>query len=328
MTDATRDGPGAEGELPYASDYHAPVLCKTAVDGLVTDSGGVYVDGTMGGGGHTAALLDRLDDGASVFGIDRDEEAIAFASRRLDRDIKSGRLRIVRGNAANLVELLKPLGVSRIDGLLMDLGVSSHQLDSASRGFSHSREGALDMRMHQAESDSGDDPDLTSAGDLINASTERALSNLLRLYGEEPRARRIAAAIVAARPLHTTTELAAVVRGAVPRTDEAKSLARVFQALRVAVNRELESLQAALSAATELTIPGGRLVMIAYHSLEDRIVKRYMRSGDTTGVVKRDLYGNALAPWRPIGRVVKPDAAEVAANPRARSARLRVAERT
>ncbi len=287
----------------------------------------MYVDGTLGGGGHTAELLERLDDKARVFGIDRDADAIAFASERLVRDIGSGRLTVIRGNAANAEALLAVHDVDVIDGLLLDLGVSSHQLDTAGRGFSHAREGALDMRMNQAEHVSGSEPGDGSAGALVNTSDERALRDLLFRYGEEPRARKIAAAIVAARPLQTTIELANVVRGAVPRTAEAKSLARVFQAIRIAVNRELEELHGVLLAGTKLVRPGGRLVVIAYHSLEDRMVKRFIRSGDLSGLVQRDIYGNALAPWKALGRVVKPDAGEIDSNPRARSARLRIAER-
>jgi 16S rRNA (cytosine1402-N4)-methyltransferase len=325
--DDERDGREESGVRPYASDYHAPVLCKIAVDGLVTDTAGTYVDGTLGGGGHTAALLDRLGSKASVFGIDRDEDAIAFASRRLVRDLQSGRLHVVHGNVADLVELLHPLNVVAIDGLLLDLGVSSYQLDTGSRGFSHAREGKLDMRMDQAENAPGDHLERVSAGALVNASSEQELRDVLFRFGEEPRARRIAAAVVSARPLETTSDLASVVRATVPRDVENKTLARVFQAIRIAVNRELEALEGALRAAATLIRPGGRLVVISYHSLEDRIVKRFMRSGDATGEIKRDVYGNALAPFRPIGRVTKADADEAAANPRSRSARMRIAER-
>jgi 16S rRNA (cytosine1402-N4)-methyltransferase len=182
--------------------------------------------------------------------------------------------------------------------------------------------------MDRAEGPTESAPTDTSAGALINASSERTLRDVLFRFGEEPRARRIAAAIVAARPLSTTTELADVIRNAVPREVEAKTLARVFQAIRIEVNRELEALEAALDAATELVKPGGRLVVIAYHSLEDRIVKRFLRSGSAGGEAPRDLYGNVRSPWRPVGRVVKADEAESAANPRSRSARLRIGERT
>ena len=327
MSDNTRDGQSATGNTPYATDYHAPVLCKTAVDGLVTDTAGTYVDGTLGGGGHTAALLDRLDSKASVFGIDRDEDAITFSTGRLVRELESGRLRIVRGNVADLVELLTSEDVAEIDGLLLDLGVSSHQLDTGERGFSYARDGTLDMRMDQAANAPGTDPERVSAGALVNSSSEQVLRDVLFRFGEEPRSRRIAAAIVSARPLESTSDLADVVRAVVPRDAETKTLARVFQAIRIAVNRELEALESALTAAQTLIRPGGRLVVISYHSLEDRIVKRFMRSGDATGEVKRDIYGNTLAPFRPIGRVIKADDAEAAANPRSRSARMRIAER-
>lgn len=328
MTDKKREKDSPDGQPSEDPVYHAPVLCKTAVDELVTDADGTYVDGTLGGGGHAAALLDRLGERAAVFGIDQDEDAIDFGSRRLAREIELGRLCVIRGNFGELRDVLRARDVDAIDGLLLDLGVSSHQLDTPSRGFSHTREGRLDMRMHRAEGSTGDTPAARTAGALIETASEGELADLFFRYGEEPRARRIAAAIVAARPIETTTELAAIVRRAVPRDAEARSLARVFQALRIAVNRELEALEAALNAATSLVRPGGRLVVIAYHSLEDRLVKRFMRSGSPDGVVRRDVYGNALSPWRAAGRVVKPSDDEVAANPRARSARLRVAERT
>jgi len=323
-----RDGRTTGSKLPYAVDYHAPVLCKTAVDGLVTDEHGTYVDGTLGGGGHTAALLNRLATDAVVFGLDRDDDAIVFASGRLKREIDLGRLVTIRGNIADLLELMRARGIRKVDGLLLDLGVSSHQLDTPERGFSHSKEGELDMRMDRAEGPTESAPTGTSAGALINTSSERTLRDVLFRFGEEPRARRIAGAIVAARPMSTTTELAEVIRNAVPREVEAKTLARVFQAIRIEVNRELEALEAALYAATELVKPGGRLVVIAYHSLEDRIVKRFMRSGSSGGDAPRDLYGNVLSPWKVIGRVVRADEAESAANPRSRSARLRIAERS
>jgi len=327
MTDNMREKDSPDGQSSEDPVYHAPVLCKTAVDELVTDADGTYVDGTLGGGGHAAALLDRLGERALVFGIDQDEDAISYASRRLASEIERGRLRIIRGNFGELPDVMRGQSVETIDGLLLDLGVSSHQLDTPSRGFSHAREGKLDMRMHRAVGSTGETPATPTAGALIETASERELADVFFRYGEEPQARRIAAAIVAARPIETTTELAAIVRRAVPRDAESKSLARVFQALRIAVNRELEALEAALNAATLLVRPGGRLVVIAYHSLEDRLVKRFMRSGSPDGEIERDVYGNVLSPWRPVGRVVKPPDDEIASNPRARSARLRIAER-
>lgn len=312
--------PPAGDPARYASAYHAPVLCKAVVDALITDPAGIYVDATLGGGGHTAALLDALAPEGRVVGVDQDADAIAEAAARLREAVEAGRLRIVRGNFGDLVRLLAEAGLEAVDGVLMDLGVSSHQLDEAARGFSYSAEGRLDMRM---DTRSG-----LAADELVNTWEERALRQLLRAYGEEPRATSIARAIVAARPLTTTAALAEVVRQVVPGREALKTLSRVFQALRIAVNAELEVLEAALEAATHVVRPGGRLVVISYHSLEDRRVKRYLRYGNFEGEPVRDFYGVLQAPWAELTRKpVGADAEEVAANPRARSARLRVAER-
>ncbi|WP_456425867.1 16S rRNA (cytosine(1402)-N(4))-methyltransferase RsmH [Rhodocaloribacter sp.] len=311
--------PGSD-PLRYATGYHAPVLCKAVVEGLVTDPRGVYVDATLGGGGHSAALLEALAPEGRVIGIDRDPAALAAARERLAAEIARGRFLALEGNFADLEGLLAEVGVSTVDGLLLDLGVSSRQIDAPERGFSYRTEGPLDMRMNP---DTG-----LSADTVVNAWEERELRRVLRAYGEEPRAARIARAIVAARPLATTTELAEVVRRTVPGREAVKTLSRVFQAIRIAVNGELEALERALDAAARLVRPGGRIAVISYHSLEDRRVKRILRFGNLEGRAVRDLYGNLIAPWREIHRrPVRADEAEVAANPRARSARLRIAER-
>ena len=308
----------AGARLPFATGYHAPVLCNAVVEGLLTDRAGVYADATLGGGGHTAALLAALAPEGRVVGVDRDAEAIAEATRRLADDARTGRFTTVRGTFADLAELLAPH--APLDGLLLDLGVSSHQLDAPERGFSHRHDAPLDMRM--------DDRDPVTAADVVNTWAEGDLVRLLFEAGEEPRARRVVRALVGARPVETTGRLADVVRSAVPTLDEAKTVTRVFQALRIAVNDELGALEAALQAAASLVREGGRVAVLAYHSLEDRRVKRFFRTGNFAGEVHRDLYGARLAPFREVTRQpVAADAAEIAANPRARSARLRIAER-
>lgn len=305
----------------YASEYHAPVLCNTVIDRLITDRDGTYVDGTLGGGGHSEALLNALGPNARVIGVDRDLEAIQEASNRLKADLEKRRFIPLHGTFADLKGLLAEPGVDQVDGILLDLGVSSHQLDAGRRGFSHRFDGPLDMRMDPATG--------MSAAEWLIAADEREIAMALFKYGEEPMARRLAAAIVRERPLTTTTELADVVRSVVPGHKVGKSLARVFQGIRIVVNDELGELERVLDVATDCTRTGGRLAVISYHSLEDRRVKRYLRSGHLDGEVRRDLYGNRLTPWHELTRgAVAAEAEEIDRNPRARSARLRVAERT
>lgn len=310
-----------ERDGPYGSEYHVPVLCKAVTERILTNLGGVYVDATLGGGGHSAALLDALSSRGRVIGIDQDVEAIDAARSRLAADIERGRFKTVRGNFEHLERLLEEVGETQVDGLLLDLGVSSHQLDTASRGFSYLVEGDLDMRMDVHAG--------FSAHDVVNSWDERELKEVFYAFGEEPRAKQIARAIVEARPVTTTTDLGAIIRASVPQRDEVKSLSRVFQSLRIAVNRELEVLERALAAAVHVVRAGGRMAVISYHSLEDRRVKRYFRYGNFEGEPLRDVYGNLLAPWKELTRKpLRPDEAEMEANPRARSARLRVAART
>lgn len=311
---------GAE-PLKYGSSYHVPVLYKAVIEGIVTESGGVYVDATLGGGGHTAALLDVLSPRGRVIGIDQDVEALEAARSRLAADIERGRFIALQGNFEHLERLLAEVDATQVDGLLLDLGVSSHQLDTAARGFSYQAGAELDMRM---------DPHAGfSAHDIVNTWDRQDLKDLLSAYGEEPRAGRIASAIESARPLATTHELAEVVRQHVPTREEVKSLSRVFQALRIGVNREIDVLERGLEASVRVIRPGGRIAVISYHSLEDRRAKRFLRYGNFRGVPLRDLYGNLLTPWEELTRKpIRPDAAEVEANPRSRSARLRIAERT
>jgi 16S rRNA (cytosine1402-N4)-methyltransferase len=255
-----------------------------------------------------------------VVGIDQDVEALEAARSLLAADIERKRFTALQGNFEHLERLLAEVGVTEIDGLLLDLGVSSHQLDTAQRGFSYLSEAELDMRM---------DPHAgVSAHDVVNTWDRRDLKDLLSAYGEEPRSGRIATAIVAARPITTTHQLAEVVRQHVPTREEVKSLSRVFQALRIAVNREMDVLERVLEASVRLVRTHGRVAVISYHSLEDRRVKRFFRYGNFEGEPVRDLYGNLLTPWKELTRKpVRPGEAETEANPRARSARLRIAER-
>jgi 16S rRNA (cytosine1402-N4)-methyltransferase len=316
MTEPNSDR-SSRDPFPYATDYHAPVLLRDVRTRLITAREGRYVDATLGGGGHTAALLDALGPKGTVLGIDQDADAIAAARDRL---ADAGRFRAVRGRFGNLRALLEDEDFMPVDGLLLDLGVSSYQIDDPERGFSFQEEGPLDMRMDARQG--------LTARRIVNDWGEADLRDVLRDYGEERRAGTVAHAIVEARPLATTRELAEVVRSVVPPPDEVKTLARVFQGLRIVVNSELDELENALEQSTEVVRTGGRIAVISYHSLEDRRAKRFLRYGNFEGEPRRDLYGNLVAPWRETPRgPIEADDAEVEANPRARSARLRVAER-
>ena len=297
--------------------YHIPVMLSETVDHLVTDSDGIYIDATLGGGGHAASILDTLSTEAKLFAVDQDDEALQEARQRLGED---ARITFVKGNFGYLSTLIPPEYHSRIDGILMDLGVSSHQLDTGERGFSFQQDGPLDMRMSNLRG--------LDAGKVVNQYDYYRLRDIIFHYGEEKMSRQIARAIVQARPLSTTGELADVVRSTVTHPHQQKTLARVFQAIRIEVNRELEMLRSALYQSIDLLKPGGRLVVLSYHSLEDRQVKRFMKTGNTYGTQKKDFYGNVLRPIRPlIKNVIKPGQEEVDQNPAARSARLRVGER-
>jgi len=306
--------------LRYATDFHAPVLSHDVQTRLVTDPAGRYVDATLGGGGHARALLDALNPEGFVLGIDRDPDALATARDRLADAREAGRFRTVHGTFGTLRDVLEAEDFVPIDGLLLDLGVSSHQIDEPERGFSFRDEGPLDMRMDPQRG--------LTAQQIVNEWSERDLRDVLREYGEENRAGALAHAIVEARPLETTRDLAEVIEDSVPPPDTVGTLTRVFQALRIVVNAELDELESALEQATEVVRTGGRIAVISYHSLEDRRTKRYLRYGNFEGEPRRDLYGNLVAPWTETPRgPIEAGEAEIEANPRARSARLRVAER-
>jgi 16S rRNA (cytosine1402-N4)-methyltransferase len=301
---------------------HTAVLSEHAVNGLNVRGDGVYVDCTFGRGGHSRLILARLGRAGRLFALDRDAEAVAAGGAIDDR-----RFRIVHGRFSRLDELAAAAGVTQADGILLDLGVSSPQLDDPARGFSFRFDAPLDMRM---DASSG-----ITAADWLGAATQSEIREVIKTYGEERFAKQIAAAIVAARArgsLRTTRQLAALVAAAVPAREPNQDPAtRTFQALRIHVNQELEELSLALPQCVELLRPAGRLVVISFHSLEDRIVKRFLREAARPDrlparlpVRARDLAAPRL---RLIGRAVKPDAAEIAANPRARSAVMRIAEK-
>ncbi len=304
-------------------ERHMPVMGGEVVESLTVQPGGSYVDGTFGAGGYSRAMLEA--GAGHVYGIDRDPDAIADGQALADAF--PDRLELITGRFGDMLRLLEERGVARVDGIALDLGVSSMQIDQPARGFSFQKDGPLDMRMGQ---------DGPSAADLVNHVEEATLADWFWRYGEERHSRRIARAIVAARavePLATTRQLAELVAKAMPRHDPKHHPAtRVFQGLRIAVNDELGELERALAAAERLLRPGGRCAVVSFHSLEDRIVKSYFRerSGNQPRGSRHlpDTMRTVAASWRLITRrPMTPAAAEIARNPRARSARLRVAER-
>lgn len=298
------------------SDYHLPALLHQSVEGLVVDPEGTYVDVTFGGGGHSRYILQHLAESGRLVAFDQDADALANA-------IDDPRFTLINENFKYMKNFLRLHGVTHVDGVLADLGVSSHQFDEAGRGFSTRFDAELDLRMDRRQS--------TTAKDIVNTASEEEIRNILSNYGELPNAYHMAKAIVSARseaPILTTFDLKRALERQVPRNQENKYYAMVFQALRIEVNGELEALKAMLSQAVEILNPGGRLVVISYHSLEDRLVKNIIKTGNFEGEVKKDFYGNLIAPLKPITRKpVVADDAELAENPRSRSAKLRVAEK-
>lgn len=303
---------------------HRPVLLDVSVEALAVQPAGVYLDGTFGRGGHSRLILQRLGEKGRLIAIDKDPEAIAFAHKTL---IEDKRFNIVRGSFAMLAEVAEQAGVmGRVNGILLDLGVSSPQLDQAQRGFSFLQDGPLDMRM---DPESGQ-----SAADWLAQAETQEIADVLKSYGEERHARRIARAIVQARseqPIHTTKALADVIAAANPSWEKGKHPAtRSFQAIRIYINRELDDLRACLDQVIEVLAPGGRLAIISFHSLEDRIVKRFMRDqakGDCFPPGVPVTQAQLQPKLRLVGKAMRANEQEVEANPRARSAVLRVAER-
>jgi len=296
--------------------YHIPALLEPSMEGLDIKADGTYVDVTMGGGGHTRAILERLGPAGRLYGLDQDSDAAVNAPA-------DERFTFVHGNFAFVRNYMRYAGVNLVDGLLADLGVSFHHFDDSERGFSFRHDSRLDMRMNRASD--------RDARTLLATASEAQLADVFYLYGELRQARRLAAAIVRAREqasIDTTGRLVEVVRPLLRRSAESKELAQVFQALRIEVNHEMEALRRLLDGATSLLRPGGRLVIITYHSLEDRMVKNYMRSGNIEGHVEKDFYGRSSAPLQVVNRsVIVPSDDEVQRNPRSRSAKLRIAQR-
>lgn len=297
--------------------YHIPVLLHPSVDGMNIQPGGIYVDVTFGGGGHSREILRRMDDTARLYSFDQDEDA--------EKNIVDDpRFTFVRSNFRYLHNFLRYYHHEQVDAILADLGVSSHHFDDSERGFSFRFEGKLDMRMNKRSG--------LTAADVVNTYSEERLADLFYLYGELKNRRKLAATLVKARasaPLTTIEEFLAVVKPLFGREREKKELAKVFQALRIEVNQEMEALKEMLAAAVRVLKPGGRLVVITYHSLEDRLVKNLMKTGNTEGRVVKDFFGRVETPFRLVtNKVIVPDEAEQQRNPRSRSAKLRIAERT
>lgn len=297
--------------------YHTPALLDESLAGLDLRPDGIYVDATLGGGGHSRAIVERLGSAGHLYSFDQDMDAIR-------RAFSDERFTAIHGNFRYMANYLDYYGVlGRVDGILADLGVSSHHFDDASRGFSFRADGPLDMRMNvDAE---------RSAADLVATADVDELARLLKIYGELPQARRMAQAIVKARSvaaIDTTGRLVEAVSPLINRAKEKKELAQVFQALRIAVNGEMEALESFLRHTIEILRPGGRLAVITYHSLEDRMVKNFMRTGNIDGSDDRDLFGRSSAPMKMLSsKPIVPGEEEVERNPRSRSAKLRIAQK-
>lgn len=307
--------------------YHIPVLLKESIDGLGIKPGGVYVDVTFGGGGHSFEILKRLDGKGHLYSFDQDADAEKNIEKRLgergDDAANCGNFTFVRSNFRYLKNWMRYYGEENIDGLLADLGVSSHHFDDFERGFSFRQDAPLDMRMNKRAS--------MTAADIIETYTEQQLADVFYIYGELKQARRLAATICKARTetkIKTTAQLTAIAEKHLNREREKKDMARLFQALRIEVNNEMTALREMLAAATQLIKPGGRLSVITYHSLEDRIVKNFMRSGNAEGKISQDFFGRRETPFRLVNsKVITPTDDEQERNPRSRSAKLRIAEK-
>ena len=295
--------------------YHVPVLLKESLEGLAINPSGTYVDTTFGGGGHSRAILAALGSRGRLLAFDQDPQAQQNA-------IDDERFTLIPQNFRHIKRFLRFYGVKQVDGVLADFGVSSYQFDTAERGFSTRLEGALDMRMNPEAP--------LSAYEVVNTYEEEALSTLFFCYGELSQSRQIARTIVQqrnTRPIATTGELKQVVQRFLPKGKENKVLAQLYQAIRIEVNGELAALEELLLQLPEIVRPGGRIALISYHSLEDRLVKRFIRDGQFSGEPQKDFYGNLLTPFQKVGKAIVATQEEIAQNNRARSAVLRVAER-
>lgn len=296
--------------------YHVPVLLNESIDGMNLKSGGIYVDVTFGGGGHSKEILRRSDESIHLFSLDQDEDA--------ERNIVNDeRFTFIRSNFRYLHNFLRYHNVEKVDGILADLGVSSHHFDDSERGFSFRFDGLLDMRMNKRAN--------KTAADIINTYDEEKLADLFYLYGELKNSRKLASTIVKARNqknISTIGDFLDVIKPLFGREREKKELAKVFQAIRIEVNQEMEALKEMLYAATEVLKPGGRLVVITYHSLEDRMVKNIMKTGNIEGKSVQDFFGNTQTPFKIVNnKVITASQEELERNPRSRSAKLRIAEK-
>ncbi len=318
-----------------AETYHAPVLLKESVDGLHIKPNGIYVDVTFGGGGHSREILSRLGADGHLFSFDQDADAEnnifedsgdakdCSNEQKGKRFVDDSRFTFVRSNFRFLKNWMQYYGIEQIDGLLGDLGVSSHHFDDESRGFSFRFDAPLDMRMNKRAG--------KTAADIVNEYDEEQLANLFYIYGELKNSRRIASTLTNARrqkPIATTSDFISAVEPLFKREREKKDMAKLFQALRIEVNHEMIALKEMLMAATDVMKPGGRLSIITYHSLEDRIVKNIMKTGNIEGKVEQDFFGHIDSPYKLINnKVIVPSEEEQSQNPRSRSAKLRIAER-
>lgn len=300
----------------YSNVYHTPALLKESINGLNIIPSGVYVDVTFGGGGHSREILKRLDEKGRLFAFDQDEDTFKNA-------VKDTRFNLIHGNFSFLKNFLRYYKIESIDGLIADLGVSSHHFDESKRGFSFRFKGDLDMRMNQNAD--------TSAADILNEYSEEMLSDMFFNYGEVKSARKIAAAVVRFRELkkiENTEEFLSIIEPFTRKEREKKLLAQAFQALRIEVNKEMDALTAMLKQALQMLKPGGRLSVISYHSLEDRLVKNFFKTGNFEGRLEKDFFGNPLTPFELINRkVIVPSEEEQNQNPRSRSAKLRIAKK-
>lgn len=296
------------------SEYHVPVLLNESIEALDINPDGIYVDVTFGGGGHSRAILEKLSTRGHLFSFDQDLDAMKNA-------FQDDRFTFVRSNFMYLKNFLKYYGVQKIDGLLADLGVSSHHFDDEERGFSFRFNAPLDMRMNKSTS--------VSAADVLNTYPESKLTNIFSLYGELSNAKKIAHTIVQKRndnPIIDTNQLLDIVKPYFMREREKKDLAKLFQALRIEVNNEMLVLRKMLNQTAEVMNSNGKLVVITYHSLEDRIVKNFIKSGNCEGDIQKDFYGNIISPFKALNnKVITPSEIEMNANPRSRSAKMRVA---
>ena len=309
--------------IKTAETYHVPILLNESIEGLNIHPNGVYVDVTFGGGGHSREILSRLKEGCSLYSFDQDADAEFNISKMGLSNDQTDRFTFVRSNFRYLKNWMRYYNIDHIDGLLADLGVSSHHFDDETRGFSFRFDAPLDMRMNKRSG--------RTAADILNEEDEEKLANILYLYGEIKQSRRIASAIVKARAqleFKSTNELLTIVEPFFSHAREKKDMAKMFQALRIEVNHEMDALREMLLAATDLLSPGGRLSVITYHSLEDRMVKNIMKSGNIEGKVKQDFYGKRETPFKLINnKVITASNAEQEQNPRSRSAKLRIAEK-